>query len=484
MPTQLNPIKNYILERCLLKTHTGQKINFALNYIELNLFESIFSPVIIGSLVVVDKFNFITYGPIIGGEELEIKVKNVPNDEDITDPKRKVCGTFTVMTIENKVIQNNRTQIYEIKFCSKESIYNQIIRISTSFLHLKYSEMVDRVLQIMFKEMERLDKLERTVHDEFIPKKLFKVPGDEEKEPKLSSHFPNMHPFECISYITGKANWDDTETRGNPYFFYESLDRKFYFGSYKSHLETFDLTKGKRLDVNDIKTDGNKIILFNNNQIQMKDDKSAFAHPKADFYTSIRNSFPKDLDFFENSKKGVYAHKLFTYDYTEQLIKKYNYNYKEDYKKIPRIYKPQNQALMKEEGAPLYKNAYYPNSFIKTAFFQSQAFLLGKNDFWPERTKTYRYNKMQEFNGNYYQLNIPGDVTLTCGIFYDFYLNSPDTTTGKKLKSDPHFCGTYFCLRVKHCFKPDDYVCSLEIVRDSFMEKTLQKFPEPDNNEQ
>lgn len=478
MPTQLNPIKNYILERCLLKSHTGQNINLALNYIELNLFESIFSPVIIGSIVVVDKFNFITYGPIIGGEEIELKIKNVPKTDDVGDAKRKVCGTFTVLSVEHKTIQNNRTQIYEIKFCSKESIYNQLIRVSTTFFQLKYSEMVDRILKIMFKEIKKLDPKERTVHDEFVPKTLYKVPDDESKEPKLTTHFPNLHPFDCISYLTGKAHWDDKETRGNPYFFYESLDRKFYFGSYKSHLETFDFTKGKRLDVNDIKKDGNKIILFNNNQVNITN--SAFAHDEMDFYTAIRNEFPKDLDFFENTKKGVYAHKLFTYDYTEQLIKKYTYNYKEDYKKLPRIYKPPTQALMKEEGAPLFKNAYYPNSFVKTAFFQSQAFLVGKNDFWPEKTKTFRYNKMQEFNGNYYQMNLPGDVTLTCGTFYDFYLNSPDTTTGSKLKSDPHFCGTYFCLKIKHCFKPDDYVCSLEIVRDSFMEKTLQTFPKAD----
>lgn len=473
---QVPVLQNYILEKFVLTTHNNQKINLALNYAEINLFESLFSPFVMGSVLIVDNFNFLTYGPILGGEEIELIINNVP-DEQNKPPK--ISTTFCVLSVETRMLEKNRTQGYQIRFCSKEAIYNQQVRVSSTFIKKNYSKIANDIFDILVKEIERLSPEELKNTKDRPSKKFFplnKVNEDSGKEPVLSIHFPNLHPTDCMMYLMGKAH---VKQIGNPYFFYESFDRLFYFGSFKDHFY-FDYTKEKRLDVNHISKEGNKVIVFNNNQVSLLQPSDG--HTQVDFYSAIANGFPKDFDFLENTKKGVYAHRLFNYDYTEKKIMKYIYDYKRNYEKVKHIYNSKEKALMLPEGPPKFKSPEYPEEMIKTTFSHSQLFLKDVNDFYSEYTKNYRYEKLQELNSNYIHINMPGDFSMYCGKFYDLYWNSPDVTTRDELKTDPHVGGTYFCLRVKHVIRTEEFTTSLELVKDSFMEKTLQTFPgKPDN---
>lgn len=499
--TQLSPLKGFVLQKCTIKTHNDQYIDLSSHYVELNLCESIFSPVVYGDIVIVDMYNFISYGPLIGGEELELILHNVHGEKSTNDNKsltpqeldiinkegnqkkdNVLSYTFSLLSIEGKEIAKNRTQVYKIKFCSKEAIINQQIRISTTFLNKAYSRIANNILFCIFKEIEKLSPNERKDVKGRKSKQLVTLNTfSDSHEPQISIHFPNQHPFECMTYLTGKA-FSNEHPKGNPYFFYESLDRFFYFGSYRDHFY-FDYTKGEKLSVDKISNKGNKVIIYTNKQLEI-DDSSAIAFPHAaiEFYGMTDHLFPKDFDFLENIKKGVYANKLLTYDYTTKKIKKYEYDYVRNYSTVPRIYKDVEKGLMLSKGAPEYKSPYYPESFIKTVFTQDQSFLKGKTDSYPQHTKNYRFLKLQELNNNYLKINMPGDISMYCGKFYDVYLNSPDVSTSEKLKADPHFCGTYFCLRIRHCFKPENYTTALELSKDSFMEETLQTFPQAEKD--
>ena len=82
-----------------------------------------------------------------------------------------------------------------------------------------------------------------------------------------------------------------------------------------------------------------------------------------------------------------------------------------------------------------------------------------------------------QLNNNFLTVNIPGSISIGCGKFTDIYLASPDTTNGiNELKEDPHFGGTYFNLRVRHCFKVGgEYITSIEMSKDAFQDKTFQE---------
>jgi len=476
----VNPIQNYILEKCEITTHTDQKIDLLILYSEINFYESIFSPVLLGSILIPDYFNYVTYGPLIGGEEIVIKIRNIPASQGSGEQTEKgleyFYHTFTVLSVENRTIAQNRLQLYDIKFCSKEALYNQQLRLSTTFLKKRYSDIAEDVMDILFAEQQKLNPEERKDNPERTKKYLEKLAEKNgSSEPSVTVHFPNLHPFDCIQYLMGKATSGGDSNKANPYFFYESFNRRYYFGSFKDHF-CFNHSKGKSLNVNEVNfTDGNKVIIFNNNQISVN---QVFSHKKVDFFAALSTVFPKDFDYLENIKKGVYAHTLYTYDYTEKKIKKFGFSYKRDYTKIPHIYESQDNALMIKDGAKHFKNPFYSETFVKTAFTHKSLFFTDQQDLTPELTKNYRYEKFQELNNNFFELTIPGDIGCFSGKFFDLYLNSPDVTTNKELKSDPHFSGTYFCLQVRHCFKHENFITSMELCKDSFMEKTLQTFPE------
>jgi hypothetical protein len=117
----------------------------------------------------------------------------------------------------------------------------------------------------------------------------------------------------------------------------------------------------------------------------------------------------------------------------------------------------------------LFISPYFGNA-------QSSLFQQGKEDYYPDMIKNFRVMKLQELNNNLLSINIPGNLFISCGLFSDVFFCSPDTTVAKELKADPHFAGTYFNLRVRHCFKMGgEYITSVEMAKDSFMEETFKE---------
>lgn len=488
-------ISGFKITQALLLTHNGIKIDLMPFYLSINFIESIFSPTIYGDMSITEQFNFPTYGPIIGGENLFFKIKNYISSDSDEKEMETIELNCAVYNLQNKKIVKNRSTFWLLKFCSKEAIWNQQIRISTTIFEKPYSWIANDIFRIFHKEIRKLDALDNNDGPpDYInktsttAKHLYtRVSGQDEK---VTCHFPNLHPFECMQFLAGRSN--DT-TKGNPYFFFENISsqsNKFFFISWKELNEKFNNTKAAiasnlTIDLNSSKS--NKIIVVNNNQILKKDSEkegtSEYFHPKVDFFAVTEFSQDKDFDFLENIRKGAYASSLITFDFLKKTIKKNNYSWDDQYTKIKRIYDSKENALIQFPENSDHKSKYfsfkYPETYIKTVPTNSKTFTDNRQDFTPEVTKNYRLLKMQEFNNNIMTVNITGNISFNCGKFVDVYLNSPDTTTTTQVKADPHFAGTYFILKVLHTFTLDQhFTTTMEISKDSFMDKTLLKFPE------
>lgn len=492
--SNVSPVSDYLLTKVELKTHTGQVLDLRFCYSDISITESIFSPVVYGTIVLSETFNFPSFGPILGGEVIDLEIKNIGNfkysQNPVEDSNQLIKHTFTVYDVEFKRVLKNRFQMYILKFCSKDVIWNQQIRICTTLFNQSYSEMALNIFSIYGAEVEKLkegrEQLTNNPNSYSRPEedKVLVVKG--RGDANLNCHFPNLHPFECLNYLSGKAQ---KGIIGNPYFFFESLDHNFYFMSWNDLLEKYNHSKGKtipdNLKIQKDSSESNKYIFINNNQaLEDKFDQpsTGYFHPEEDFFAAIVFEGTKDFDFLENVKKGVYASSLVTYDHIEKKIKKHNYSFDKMYSDIPRIYSGKNKALNlfeKESGDNIKRSVFmspeYQETYIKTSSIHSSLFVNGQNDFTPEKTRNYRLMKLQEFNNNIFTANITGNLSFLSGRFTDVYLNSPDTTTGVKLKADPHFAGTYFNLRVRHSFGPDGHcITVVEMAKDSFMKETKQ----------
>jgi hypothetical protein len=487
----------------LLKITTASfvEIDLRLNFLELNFYESVFSPVICGDIVVSEPFNFPSFGPILGGEDLKIEVWNFTSEEYKDGEKfiNKKQYDFVVYSLEKKEHTNDRHQVYIIKFCSKEAIWNQQLRICTTYFNQKYTEIYWNIFLALGKEIDSIALSNQSAEEKlrelpFAQQKDFILGSSSKGEESVTVHFPNLHPFDCFFYLSGKAQ---KGKRGNPYFFFETLNRTFNFISWKDIIEKYNHSKDNKVPLDlvldlekkeDSEKKRNKVIMFNANNIIL-DSRSIFLTLDT-FLNAASFTLDKDFDFLENVKKGVYSSKLITVDVTTKRIREFTYNFDEHYKDIPRIEGKKDNALNvfpkedknagdERKKKSEYNSPTYSDSFVKVVPFQSEAFLKGKNDFTPELTKNDRVMKLQELNNNFFTVTIPGNFSITAGKFTDLFLNSPDTSSSSSgVKADVHFAGTYFNLRVRHSFKVNNtFLTSLELSKDSFLDKTLQHPP-------
>ena len=74
MTDTLNYAGDFSIEKAEIITSSGQIINITDNIAEINFYEDIFSASITGDLVMVDTLNLVTNGPIIGQEQLQLRI--------------------------------------------------------------------------------------------------------------------------------------------------------------------------------------------------------------------------------------------------------------------------------------------------------------------------------------------------------------------------------------------------------------------------
>lgn len=509
----LQLIGGYTLDNLEIKTHSGNSIFLAGRFKEINIYESMLSSVIFGDIIVKEVYNFVSFGPILGGEELLFDCSNIPADGKPTTKRRSV---FVIYTVENKTYTEDKQGEYILRFCSKEAIYDQQIRICSTIYKNTFSKIARAILYALFTERDRLIAKDKSGAD-IDPKRYVNETektsriGDDKNEQEISIHFPNLHPFECLHQLAGRACLKPGSKfdHGNPFFFFEQFDNKYVFMSWSEIIDTFNYSKklpefGIRKDLTlELPKEGvpkqNKYIFMSLPSVWGSEDATIPGNPAwfknfENFVTVEQHTFKKDFDFFENVSRGMYASTLVSYDNCSKKIIQHSWSNKHLYDKVNRLYDNKEMALnvfndkdepMDPEGTTpgKRKSEYFSqikyDSYIKASPRHTRL-LSSTNDFCPERTKNQRVLKLQELNNNTLYVNIPGNLNFTVGTFTDVFMHSHELTAEGGIKRDPHFAGTYVNLRVRHTFKPDGYfVTAVELAKDSFIDKTLQVFPKP-----
>ena len=105
--------------------------------LEMNVYQSIFSPSLNGSLTIADSANHLQNVPFIGQEELEFKF-GIP-DLDLVDFTKHRAR---VTKISNVVRTEERQQVYTLNFTSKEFVRNLRRKLKKSFMSMATSSGV------------------------------------------------------------------------------------------------------------------------------------------------------------------------------------------------------------------------------------------------------------------------------------------------------------------------------------------------------
>ena len=110
------------IDSLVIYSMNGNFISVLDYMVELQLYESIFSNVLSGELLLSDSANLIKALPIIGEELLILKAKTPTISDGLS-----ISKTFRIYSVEDRnLIRDQNTQIYKLKFISQEGIVDSL----------------------------------------------------------------------------------------------------------------------------------------------------------------------------------------------------------------------------------------------------------------------------------------------------------------------------------------------------------------------
>ena len=281
-----------------LKLHTARGIyDLTRTFVQIDLFENIFSHSVSGSLIFMDTDNLVINSPIVGQEYLELKISS-PGiaGADSIDFSENVLSVYKIGYVSDV---SKSSQMIEVHLISPEFLKNQRLRVSKSYQVKTNDEIIEDVLT----NTEYID----TKKNVFI-------------EPTKGSRniiSPNYHPFDLIKILTTESNNTSfINSEVNFHVFYENT-QGYHFKSL-SHL--FSRPTNGDFHCGDVST------------IE-KDAKDT-----EDFTRVIQHQRSNSNDMLQNIVSGLLGSNLTIHDLYSKKYENYGYNYFDSFSDgFPRI---------------------------------------------------------------------------------------------------------------------------------------------------
>jgi hypothetical protein len=433
-PGQIN-----LNEITLFSFNKGVYINLLDYLVEVNLYESIFDPVVTGSILLSDSRNLTSFFPLVGDEYLFINVKT----PTLTD-EYSIYKTFRIFSVENKNYANDgSTIIYELGIMSSEGFNDVLNPIYKSFEGTP-SKIINDIF-IDYIQANRNISLGATNNATTkTPLYFLEYPAN-----KLKFISPGWTPIQCINWLAGKCL--PPAGKAANFLFWETT-KGFYFGSMDnilSNLDTYSIGEYVYSETY-IKT------------LSVEDKyKSMYAIKDLSIETAVNQ--------LDNSRLGYLASVLLDVDVYNKTYEFNSYDHSTEFDKYAH--------LNSTDSYPLFDKNIIRNPFAygKINYSNPKLFTKVENNFdqIPKITFGNRRSNLLELNNFKMQIVIPGrtDVEVGNTIKIVFPKGEPGALTSKdktNSKQDMAYTGYYLITNLSHKINPKTHFITMNVVKDSF----------------
>ena len=199
---------DYILTGPLIVGTSGEMINVAQLLQEINIYQSIDTPYLSGSMLISDSAGVYEKLPIIGQERLIFSLTTPGADQNVDFRDYHAV----IYNVERRMTTSNRQQSYLLNFTTIENVTNYRTKISKSFKG-SIAAMVSEIL---------------------VDSDMISTPKAVSIDPTQNMRkyvAPNLRPFQVINQLKEEA----IDEKGQPHylfyenpngFFFRSLDKK------------------------------------------------------------------------------------------------------------------------------------------------------------------------------------------------------------------------------------------------------------------
>ncbi|MGH7745756.1 MAG: hypothetical protein ACREQ5_13355, partial [Candidatus Dormibacteria bacterium] len=194
-PAGLHATSDYTVTTLAIVTSDGTTIDLSSLYLEINLYEDLFSPCMSGSILMGEALDLISNFKLHGNEYLVMNI----DKPGLGKPINKV---FRIYKIGDRELTGSALQNYTIYFASEELILSTQHYVSKSYHGMQISDMVNDLL----------------TNQLGVPKT--KTNFMDKTDGIFNIIVPRMQPLEAIQWLATRSY----SANGSLYMFYESRD--------------------------------------------------------------------------------------------------------------------------------------------------------------------------------------------------------------------------------------------------------------------
>ena len=442
---------DYELDSIKIISFDGKPVDIKSMVSELNIYESIRSTALTGSVVIADAQNLIKKLPIQGTEKISFKL-NTPGANTMQgsiDATEESGHPFHIYKLGNKKQISEGLLLYTLYFCSRELLRNTRVRVSQA-----YNGPIHESAAKIFTDQEYLDSR----------KKLFVEPTRNSTKIVV----PNLRPLDAIALLASKSLSGNANGAG--YLFYETT-KGYHFRSFEN-LYTDQSKKPRgavvRLDY----------------MVRRTEDESTKSKGKyiQDLEAVEKYEFLNNFDSAASQAMGTYANSVITHNIYDKSYSTAKFHYHNEYNDFSHVEDSGTDDHRKFSISP--SPVDYDQKIVSD-YHDSNVSLLGSSAFVHNEDKgvygidpnldgkTNSIQLSQEaalVNSTMVKLTIHGQSYLEAGDVIFFALRSVEAgkgvgSTGSSL--DEQHSGRYIITSIRHRIVDSDYKMVLICCKES-----------------
>lgn len=459
-----------VIDEIYLNTVNGVSIDLKPFFLEINLYEDIFSPTLHGNIVIRDAINLIGRLPIIGDELLTINVRT-PFSETVSqnDFFNTIHKTFAVYSVKDRKLNNDREQYYQLYFCSIEASADNIIRLSEKFSGTT-SELVDRIFTDHLTIPRIVNSKEAIVHSKESDQNTPLFISDAPHQSYVTFVPPMWSPIQCLNWLAKRSIGAKLESP--TYMFFETT-KAFYFASIESLITT-------QIEENEIFCD--YVYHPNLKELQTVDGLNR------GYSTVEAMRFLTNLDVIQSQDLGHFASTVFSFNMIKKEYTAYTYdhgfnfnqfNHMEDYSLSIVETGSRTENIFSLNKEKKY-NMLFPINVLRSG--EGKMFISTINpgvldstedsvDLRPETFIPQRNSALMDLTTMRLQLTVSGRTDIEVGRLIKFYYPSVGEKPEDSNESaiwDLLITGIYMITAIHHQITPLSHKMFLEIAKDSY----------------
>ena len=447
------------VEEVYLTTTLGEHLDLSNFLLELSLTESIHQPCLFGSALITDAANIL--GTLFTGNEMITFKLRTPYLEE--SPETIIHKTFSVYSVTDRTLDNDRQQFYKVHFMSLEGQADSITRFNK-----KYSGGTEAIASEIFEEIAEPRTVKGGDKSEMM---LYDIPHATNNFEFISTYWS---PFKCLNYLA-KNSIGQSLKMPNVMFF--ESNKRYYFTSISSLVQ-------QQKDAKTLYDEYSYISVLDEGLDNSRDSRRGgsvkYTSPfESNQMITVSNvEYPVYYDELENRMSGYYGNTTFAYDFANKDMYDIRFDYTLQHEERQQELKnllPDTFTTFKHitNTAPFSEDIISdPLSVIN--FKAGASGLFGENDAFNVNQVTatsFRNTAMAELDAVKYEITVPGKTDVELGRLIRFnYPNVGDRATNPSLDSlfDPKISGVYIITGIRHSISATrEHEMVLEIVRDS-----------------